>query len=51
VRDGAIVYDEVTTVTDLPIGWTDEQAGGKYRLQRRNDHALFGYNVVVFYTS
>jgi ferredoxin len=45
VRDGAIVYDELTTVSDLPIGWTDEQAGGKYRLVRRNDDALFGYNV------
>ena len=39
VRDGAIVYDELTTVEDLPIGWTDEQKGGTYRLQRRDDDA------------
>ncbi|MCL4863719.1 MAG: 4Fe-4S dicluster domain-containing protein [Caldilineaceae bacterium] len=45
VRDGAIVYDEVTTMTDLPVGWGDEQAGGRYRLRRRNDEALFGYTV------
>lgn len=45
VRDGAIVYDEVQTVAELPVGWTDEQDGGKYRLHRRADEALFGYVV------
>jgi hypothetical protein len=41
VRDGAIIYDELSTVDDLPIGWTDEQEGGTYRLKRRNDQAFF----------
>jgi sulfhydrogenase subunit beta (sulfur reductase) len=45
VRDGAIVYDEIRSVADLPEGWTDEQDGGKYRLKRREDAALFGYVV------
>lgn len=45
VREGAIVYDTLTQVDDLPIGWTDVQAGGTYRLQRREDGALFGYAV------
>ncbi|MDE3154174.1 MAG: 4Fe-4S dicluster domain-containing protein [Acidobacteriota bacterium] len=45
VRDGAIVYDELSGVDDLPIGWTDEQDGGTYRLTRRDDAALFGYTV------
>ncbi|HEY7181980.1 MAG TPA: sulfite reductase subunit A, partial [Blastocatellia bacterium] len=45
LRDGAIIYDEMTSVADLPAGWTDEQDGGKYRLKRRNDGALFGFNV------
>jgi len=45
VREGAIVYDVVEKLADLPAGWTDEQAAGRYRLQRRNDHALFGYAV------
>lgn len=45
VRDGAIIYDEVQTVAELPVGWTDEHEGGKYRLHRRNDEALFGYVV------
>lgn len=45
VRDGAIVYDELTTVDELPRGWTDEQAPGRYRLRRRDDDAYFGYVV------
>ena len=31
-RDGAIVYDELRSAADLPVGWTDEQDGGHYRL-------------------
>jgi ferredoxin len=45
VRDQAIVYDEIDRCADLPVGWTDEQDGGHYRLRRRDDEALFGYNV------
>src|SRR5215472_10701228 len=45
VRDGAIVYDELTTTASLPIGWKDEQDGGTYRLVKRRDEALFGYAV------
>jgi len=45
VRDQAIVYDEITSAEDLPVGWTDEQDGGQYRLRRRDDEALFGYAV------
>ena len=45
VRQGSIVYDEVASTSDLPIGWTDEQDGGTYRLKRREDDALFGFVV------
>jgi ferredoxin len=45
LRDGAIVYDEIHTVSDLPEGWADRQDGGTYRLERRSDAALFGYAV------
>nr|WP_197054478.1 4Fe-4S dicluster domain-containing protein [Nitrosococcus oceani] len=45
VRDGAIVYDVLETVRNLPIGWTDEQEAGTYHIKRRNDDALFGYNA------
>ena len=45
IKDGAIVYDEINSSEDLPIGWTDKQDAGKYRLEKRNDDALFGYVV------
>jgi sulfhydrogenase subunit beta (sulfur reductase) len=45
IRDGAIVYGELSSATELPIGWTDEQEAGHYRLRRREDEALFGYAV------
>lgn len=45
VRDGAIVYDTLTSTADLPTNWTDEQAGGHYRLRRRDDDACFGFAV------
>ncbi len=45
VRDGAIVIDEIDKVTQLPVGLTDTQEGGTYRLQSRKDAAFFAYNV------
>lgn len=41
--EAAIEYNEIGSVADLPVGWTDEQDGGKYRLRKRDDQALFGY--------
>ena len=48
IRDAAIVYDRLRSVDELPIGWTDRQEAGRYRLERRSDGALFGYNVGPF---
>lgn len=45
VRDGTITYDDLANVEDMPIGWTDEQEAGIYRIKQRSDKALFGYNV------
>jgi ferredoxin len=45
VRDGAIVYDHLHSEAELPIGWTDEQEAGVYRLKKRDDEAIFGYAV------
>ena len=45
VRDGAIVYDEIATIHDLPVGRTDVQEAGHYRLAERDDGAYFGYVV------
>ncbi len=43
--DGAIVYDRITHIDELPRGWSDRQEAGQYRLERRTDGALFGYAV------
>lgn len=43
LRDGAIVYDTLEKLEDLPAGWTDEQGPGHYRVKKREDGALFGY--------
>jgi sulfhydrogenase subunit beta (sulfur reductase) len=43
--EGDLVYGELTAVSDLPVGWTDEQEGGAFRLKPRGDQALFGYGV------
>jgi ferredoxin len=45
VRDGAIVYDDLERAAELPVGWTDRQEAGTYRLERRQDEARFGYAV------
>ena len=45
LRDGAIVYDELGSADALPIGWTDRQEAGVYRLERREDEARFGFAV------
>jgi len=45
VRDKAIVYEEIASATELPVGWKDVQAPGSYKLERRDDEARFGYAV------
>ncbi len=45
LRDGAMAYDTVTGLNQLPIGWTDRQEASEYRLKRRADDAVFGYAV------
>nr|MBN2276440.1 4Fe-4S dicluster domain-containing protein [candidate division Zixibacteria bacterium] len=45
VRSNAVVYDDLSSVDDLPIGWTDKQDGGYYRLVRDKHDLLFGYVV------
>jgi ferredoxin len=43
VRDHAIIYDELASLDDLPVGVGDTHSGGSYRLTEREDEALFGY--------
>jgi sulfhydrogenase subunit beta (sulfur reductase) len=45
LSEGAIVYGEIDRAAQLPIGWTDAQEPGSYRLERRDDGAAFGFAV------
>ncbi len=43
--DGAIVYEPMEAADELPVGWSDQQDGGTYRLLKSNRDALFDYVV------
>ena len=45
VTDGAVVYDELDSTSQLPLGVLDEQDGGKYRLLRHPDAGYFDHVV------
>ncbi len=45
VREEAIVWGDIEAATDLPIGWTDVQEAGHYRIEPRDDNAYFAYTV------
>ena len=45
VRDGAIVHEPITSSSDLPVGWSDEQEAATYRLRGAGGEALFGCTV------
>jgi sulfhydrogenase subunit beta (sulfur reductase) len=45
VRDGAIVHGEVTHSGDLPRGWRDQQAPGRYRIEQGDGPELFEWAV------
>ena len=45
VREGRLVHDEITAAEQLPAGWRDVQAPGRYRLEHTEDPAVFGHNV------
>ena len=45
VRDGAVRLQDLERADDLPVGVTDEQAPGSYRLRAGDDGAFFGYRA------
>lgn len=45
VRDNAIVYDEISGESDLPIGWVDQQSGGSYKLEKTDSKRIFGFTI------
>jgi len=42
VRDGSVVWETVRLVSDLPIGWRDQQEPGRYRLEQTGSPSVFG---------
>ena len=44
-RDGTIAIDTIENAAELPAGWVDEQAPGRYRLTRNGDSAVFAHTV------
>ncbi|MGQ0556773.1 MAG: 4Fe-4S dicluster domain-containing protein [Nitrospiraceae bacterium] len=42
VRDGAVVWETVRSVSDLPVGWRDHQEPGRYQLEQTGSHEVFG---------
>jgi sulfhydrogenase subunit beta (sulfur reductase) len=42
VRDGAVLWDTIRQVSDLPVGWRDEQAPGRYRIEQTGSTRIFG---------
>lgn len=45
MRDGAIVYDDIESINDFPVGLTDEQVPGGYRLIDAPEASFFGFSV------
>jgi formate hydrogenlyase subunit 6/NADH:ubiquinone oxidoreductase subunit I len=45
LKDGTIVYGELNSVEQLPVGWVDNQDAGSYRLTKRTDGTFFSYVV------
>lgn len=45
VGEEAIIYDEITHINDLPIGWQDVQNPGAYRLEQSGNDRYFDYVV------
>jgi ferredoxin len=43
--DGAITYDRIDGLADLPVGLDDEQEGGRYRLTPAGTDRMFDYVV------
>lgn len=45
IDQGAIIYDSIRHVDELPRGWTDDSQPGVYRILPRSDKEHFGFNV------
>tara|TARA_R110002049_G_scaffold50370_3_gene143098 strand:- start:141472 stop:142605 length:1134 start_codon:yes stop_codon:yes gene_type:complete len=44
IRDSAIVYDPITSASQLPAGWTDRQSPATYRIEEKGGDRQFFFN-------
>ncbi|MFC1556498.1 4Fe-4S dicluster domain-containing protein [candidate division KSB1 bacterium] len=44
-RHDAVIYDEISAVDQLPVGWVNEQDSGTYQLKKGTEGMLFGYST------
>ncbi len=42
IKAGAVIYDSITKVNDLPVGWVDRLDAGTYRLAKSSKKTFFG---------
>jgi NAD(P)H-flavin reductase len=47
LAEGAIVYDELSSARELPVGWLVDSAPGSYRLRSTGGARAFDYTVAV----
>lgn len=47
IRDNTVVYDQITKINELPIGWLDVQEGGSYHLTKSSQESFFSYTVAA----
>ncbi len=45
IQEDAIVYDELSDIKEMPIGWQDVQGPGSYRLEQQDNGRYFDYVV------
>ena len=45
VRDQMVVLDEIKHIESLPIGWSDHQKPGSYRLTKSKNKTIFDFTV------
>lgn len=45
IRNGVVLYDQIQSIDDLPMGWNDDQDAGTYGLSKNDTGSFFGYVV------
>lgn len=45
IQDNTVVYNQISKIEQLPIGFIDEQEGGFYRLEKHSKPTFFSYTV------